>query len=234
MTITYYPEMLQGSEEWFEVRRGIITASEMKNVITPKELKPCKSRDGGESDYLYELMHQRINGFIEPGYISNDMLRGIDDEPFAKAVYHEKVAPVKDCGFVVNDKWGFKIGCSPDWLVSDDGGSECKSRKGSIQMRTIMENKVPADAMLQIQTSLLVTERSFWDYTSYCGGARMKIIKVRPDKTIQDAILTAANALEIRLQAMVAEYEAMVASDKLLIPTERRLPAEDILINSGE
>jgi hypothetical protein len=30
MTITYFKEMIQGDDEWYAARRGMLTASEMK------------------------------------------------------------------------------------------------------------------------------------------------------------------------------------------------------------
>lgn len=231
MTITYYDDMLQGSDEWLEVRRGIITASSMCEVITPTKLEPCKCRDGGETDYLFELMHQRINGFVEPTYVSYDMLRGKEDEPIAKALYNDNIKPVKDCGFVKNDEWGFTLGCSPDWLEDDESGGECKSRKGSLQMKSIMEDFIKPDAMLQIQTCMLVTQRNSWNSVSFCGGARMKVIKVKPDNKIRDAIITGCRSFEKRLSDMIDRYNEMIATDKTLLPTERR---KEQLLQEGE
>ena len=35
MTITYHPELIQGSDEWHAARCGLLTASEMKLIVTP-------------------------------------------------------------------------------------------------------------------------------------------------------------------------------------------------------
>src|SRR6185436_16417143 len=113
MAITYHPEIAQGSDEWFELRRGILTASEMKLIITPTR----KIADNDKTRaHLYELAAQRISGYVEPHFISDDMLRGQDDEIYAREAYKKHFAPVKEVGFVTNDKWGFVIGYSPDFL----------------------------------------------------------------------------------------------------------------------
>lgn len=45
MTITYHRDIIQGSDEWHQVRLGILTASEMKHVITAKTLKTARHTD---------------------------------------------------------------------------------------------------------------------------------------------------------------------------------------------
>ncbi len=222
--IKYYPEVLQGSEEWFAVRCGVLTASEMENIITPKKLEPSKQAQA----HMFELLAQRVNSFVEPSYISNDMLRGQEDEPLARAAYEKRWGGTKVMGFVTNNKWGFTLGCSPDWLVNDDGGAQCKSRCQALQMETIVTGEVPDKAMLQIQTELLVTERKWWDYVSYSGGMVMKKIRVEPVIKYQDAILTAAQAFEEKLKAMMRVYTDMIAADQDLIPTERRNPNQEM------
>ena len=166
MTITYHPAMIQGSEEWIAARCGMLTASEMGRIITPSTLKPA--RNDKASSHLYELLAQRITGHVEPHYISDDMLRGQEDEIVARQLYAEHFAPVQDCGFVTNNEWGFTLGYSPDGLVGDDGLIECKSRRQKFQVETIISAEVPQEYRIQIQTALLVTDRQWCDFVSCC------------------------------------------------------------------
>ncbi len=83
MTITYHKDLIQGSDEWVAARRGILTASEMKLILTPT-LKMASNDK--ERAHLYELMAQRITGHVEPHYISDDMLRGQEEEIYAREV----------------------------------------------------------------------------------------------------------------------------------------------------
>lgn len=79
--VRIFPEMVQGSEEWLTARCGLLTASEIKLIVTPT-LK-IASNDK-ERAHLYELLAQRITGYVEPRYISDDMLRGKEDEIAAR------------------------------------------------------------------------------------------------------------------------------------------------------
>lgn len=219
--IEYYEELIQGSEEWLEARRGILTASEMKLIITPANLKPASNDK--ERAHVYELAAQRISGFVEPHYISEDMMRGNDDEVYARALYADKYAPVTEMGFITNDKWGFKIGYSPDGLVGDDGLIECKSRRQKYQIETIVKQEVPAEYVIQLQTGLLVSERKWIDFISYSGGLPMFVQRVYPDPVVQEAIVLAATGFNERVAANITKYNELASKYHM---TERTIEKE--------
>jgi hypothetical protein len=223
MTIKYYPEIEQGSEEWHALRCGILTASEMKHVITGRTLKYADNP--ASRAYLNELAAQRITGYVEPAYISDDMLRGREDEIAAVLAYGQHYAPVEKMGFITNDKWGFIIGCSPDGFVSKYGGIECKSRRQKHQFSTIVAGEVPDEHIIQVQTSLLVTERPWWDYVSYCGGLPMDVIRAKANPDTQLAIEMAAFAFENAIRKQLELYNEAVKSRRL-IPTKRIVEQE--------
>lgn len=223
MTVKYHAELIQGSDEWIAARCGLLTASEMKLIITPT-LK-IASNDK-ERAHLYELLAQRFTRYVEPHYISDDMLRGMDDETEARNLYSKSYAPVQDIGFITNDRWGFMIGYSPDGLVGDDGLIECKSRRQKFQIETIIGGEMPEDYLIQAQTGLLVSEREWLDFVSYSGGLPMVTIRVYPDADVQAAIVAAAGAFEARLADRMADfYHSMTALTRTL-PTERRIIQE--------
>ncbi len=218
MTITYHTDIVQGDDAWYSVRRGVLTASEMKLIITPT----LKVADNEKTrSHAYELLAQRITGYTEPRYVSDDMLRGQSEEILARAKYAETYAPVEEVGFVTNDGFGFTIGYSPDGLVGDDGLLECKSRCQKYQIQTLTDMTVPDEYVLQLQTGLLVTGRQWIDFVSYCGGLPMVTIRVEPNPTIQAAILEAAENFEAKVAQKMAVYRAVMASGARLVPTER-------------
>lgn len=226
MTITYHPEVIQGSEEWLALRCGLLTASEMKLIVTPS-LKPAANDK--QRAHLFELVAQRISQFVEPTYIGDDMLRGTGDEIEARQRYADAYAPVTECGFVTNDQWGFTLGCSPDGLVGDDGLIEIKSRRQKFQVATICARQMPDDYVMQVQTALLVTGRAWCDFISYSGGLPMVTLRVYPDERIQAAIIEAATAFEEAAAQYIETYRANLDADDLRwLPTERR-PEEIIL-----
>lgn len=230
MTVTFHRDLIQGSDEWHQQRCGLLTASEFGLILTPTLKIAANAK---ERTHLWELAAQRISSYVEPTYISDAMLRGHDDEIEARTLYAKHFAPVEEVGFVTNDKWGFTLGCSPDGLVGEHGGIECKSRCQKYQVQTICENvwadkaeTIPSDYVLQVQGEMLVCERQWWDFISYSGGLPMAVIRVHPIAEVQDAIIDAAAKFEARINEVIADYRAAVASDARLIPTERRIEQE--------
>lgn len=223
--IVFHDAVIQGSDEWLQLRCGVLTASEMKHIITAtgKVANNDKTRA-----HAYELAFQRITQFVEPQYVSDAMLRGQEDEIYARAAYSEHYAEATETGFVTNNRWGFTIGYSPDGLVGDHGLIECKSRMGKYQVQTIATDEVPDEYMLQLQTGLLVTERKWIDFISYCGGLPVFVKRVEPDPELQEAIIKAATAFEARICEIEQEYRATLSRMKL-IPTERR-EMEEIIV----
>ena len=227
MTITYHAELIQGTDEWLRARMGILTASEMKLIVTPGKLQYA-SNDKSRA-HLYELAAQRISNYVEPHYVGDDMLRGQFDEIEARKVYSENYGKAENCGFITSDKWGFVIGYSPDALVGDDGLVECKSRRQKYQIETIASGEVPAEYLIQCQTGLLVSEREWLDFISYSGGLPMFVKRVFADAVVQGAIISAAGAFYEQMGDVIKKY-----SDAVLLnnyrPTERVIFDE---INEG-
>ena len=231
MTITYHHDLQQGTCEWLAARRGLLTASEMSLIITPtlKAANNDKTRA-----HLYELLAQRISGHLEETFQGGDIERGHIGEVYARQIYHEQVAETQECGFVTNDKWGFTLGYSPDWLVGEEGLAECKSRRQKYQVQTVIEHvaigkslTIPADYVLQCQTGLMVTERKWLDFVSYHGGLPMVVIRVWPDPTIQEAIIEAATAFEKQIAEKWQLYrDAEWTDGARLIETERKIEQE--------
>ena len=220
-TVRLHADLYQGTEEWIAARCGMLTASEMGLILTPT-LKAAKNEK--ERSHLYELLAQRVTGYVEPRFVSDDMQRGQDDEVEALTLYARHHAPTEACGFITNDRWGFTLGYSPDALVGTDGLVECKSRRQKYQVETflvhVIEGTIPSEYLLQVQTGLLVSERLWCDLVSYSGGLPLAVIRVHPDQAIQDAILSAAGDFEQRLRDAMGRYRDAVIASRA-IPTKR-------------
>lgn len=216
MSLHVFAHLVQGTDEWIEARRGIVTASVVGQLITPKTVKPASNTDTRALTAL--LVAERITGWVEPAYVSHDMLCGSLDEPVARAVYAAHYAPVTEVGFMVRDDWDYRIGYSPDGLVGDDGLIEIKSRRPKAQLSTVLADEVPAENVAQIQCGLLVSGRQWCDYVSFCGGMPLWTKRVYPNERWFDAIITAVAGFEQNAAAMVAAYQAAVAG---LPATER-------------
>lgn len=208
MALTVYEDLEQGTDEWLALRCGVVTASIIGKLITPKTIKVAANDTARAA--VEGLVTERIEGRPEEVWVSGDMDRGTRDEPFARDLYAQHHAPVDEIGFMVRDDWGFQIGFSPDGLVGDDGLIEIKSRKPKIQMRTFLRDEVPLENIAQIQTGLLVSGRDWLDYVSYAGGWPLYVKRVYPDPRWQAAIVEAVEAFEESAADIAERYQRSI------------------------
>ena len=222
MTLTLYPDLVQGSDEWHAARRGIPTASVMGQLITPNTVKPAANV--ATRSIVATLVAERINGWVEERYEGYDMMRGHEMEPLARDLYSETYAPVTEMGFMVREHDGIKIGFSPDGLVGDDGMIEVKSRLAKIHLATVIAGDVDREFLAQIQCGLLVSGREWCDFISYCPGMAMWTKRVYPSTTWFNAITEAAEIFETSAVEMQSAYTAAVVG----------LPMTDRMLNGLE
>jgi len=222
MKIKVFDKMTQGSEEWFKARCGVITASEMKNIITPKYKIANNAKT---KTHAFEMAAQRITNYVEPSYINDDMLRGCADEVIARNLYNDNFAEVKEVGFIVNSEHGFDLGYSPDGLVGEEGLIEIKSRLQKYQIQTIANWEVPSDHDIQIHTAMLVSGRKWIDYIQYSGGLPMAVIRVEEDQEKQGIILEAVKLFNKDVENIINNFHENIKSHKTIL-TERTIEEE--------
>lgn len=147
----------QRTEEWYEVRRGVFTASEFSKLVTPTGKASTSLKDFVVHKVAEELAEKR-----EEDYSSEWMDRGAEIEDEARRAYEIEVfESVDTTGFFLSDGYG----CSPDGLIGKDGLLEikCLKQKNHIKNLIQMDKKyIP-----QVQGQLLVSEREWCDLVFY-------------------------------------------------------------------
>lgn len=217
MSLHVIENLEQGTPEWHDARRGMVTASVVGKLITAKTLKPA-SNDYSRA-LTMQLAAERITGWTDPSYFNADMARGVEHEPFAREAYVEQTGvEVREVGFMVRDFDGFQIGFSPDGLVDDDGSIEIKCPRAKGHVTTILSDRVPTQYLAQVQTGLLVSGRDWIDYVSFVGGMPLYVKRVTPDPAWFEAITEAARLAEQAIAETVAAYQTTTAGRPL---TER-------------
>lgn len=208
MSLHVYESLQQGTEEWHDARRGLITASVVGKLLTPT-LKVA-SNDVSRG-IVTTLAAERITGWTEDTPMTSDMWRGVESEPFARDVYSSHYAAVTEVGFMVREETAWRLGYSPDGLVGDDGLIEIKAPRAKTHVRTILADEVPAHYMAQCQGGLLVSGRDWIDFVSYVSGMPLYVKRVEPDPAWREAIRDACIAFEQDAAQLVADYEKRVA-----------------------
>jgi hypothetical protein len=224
MSLTVLDDLVQGSEEWHDQRRGIVTASVVGQLLTPTGRVAANDTSRG---ITAQLVAERITGYTDPTYQSDDMARGVNEEPRARALYSECYAPARESGFMLRTEANWKLGYSPDGLVGDEGLIEVKAPRAKKHIATVLSGEVPPEHMPQIQAGLLVSGRQWLDFISFCGGQPMWTKRVEPDQRWFDVITDAVIRFEETAAEMVAAYTAAVEG---LPMTERIDYFQDVIV----
>lgn len=178
-------QISQRSKEWFDLRLGRFTASQIDNLLGVKGLGLT-----GES-YIFEKASEIVFGADEEeSFVSYDMQRGTELEPIAFAKFKE----LKELEFIDVSETSFFVlgdhaGASPDGLVGNDAILEIKCPRPMKFFKLIKDNQIDKVYMSQMQMQMLCTNSvraHFFNYIIF-NGVEMwhEIVVERDEKIIQ-------------------------------------------------
>lgn len=205
----------QGSEEWFDARKGKITATRAAGLLKRTTRGWAVSRE----QMIKKIAMERLNAERRASPTSRTMERGHILEPDAIANYEmERGVEVERVGLILHAKYD-QFACSPDGLVGEDGGVEIKSPDApDKQVDYILTGSHLEEYEGQLLHSLYVTGRKWWDIVGY---------DPRPPAGLNLAVR--------RMDALIdwSSYEAeLLEVDGLINETVKRL--QDVRLNSAE
>lgn len=192
-------ECEQNTPEWHEARMGIPTASRFQTVM-------AKGKDGGVSltrkTYMYQLAGEIITGKPMEGFSNDHTERGHAMEGEARDLYaFETTADLRRVGFIRNGR----AGCSPDSLIGDDGGLEIKTKLPHLLIELILKDEFPPEHRHQVQGTLWLTGRAWWEIAIYWPGVPMFRKRVFRDELFIQQIATAVDRFNAELDQVVTE-----------------------------
>ena len=155
--------MDQGSEEWFTIRIGKVTASRVADVIAKTKTGYSATRD----NYMAQLVCERLTGQKGDSFSNAAMQHGTETEPLARLSYEvTQNVLVDEVGFVPHPTIEM-AGASPDGLVGDDGLLEIKCPNTATHIDTLLSQTVPGKYNTQMQFQMACTGRKWCDFVSF-------------------------------------------------------------------
>lgn len=155
----------QGTPEWFELRRGRFTASEIYKLTAEPRKKADKEagKMGGTAmSYVLEKVHERLSGQVKDEVFSKALEWGKENEPIAIERYEQLTGnKVREVGFLT---YGNNAGASADGLVGFDGMIEVKCPYSDYLNRILEDVTENKQYYLQIQMGMMVANRDWCDY----------------------------------------------------------------------
>lgn len=163
----------QNSTDWLRMRVGATTASRMFDIVDRLKVN---SKNGQKGDYkasrkayLTELICERLCGRASDHYVTDFMVRGMEDEPLACAAYEMTTdEEVEHGGLFIHDTIEYFM-ASPDRRVGDKGLLELKNYKPESHYEFLRSGVIPERAIWQMNAQLACApEREYVDFGSYC------------------------------------------------------------------
>jgi hypothetical protein len=207
--VEFFYDIVQGSPEWRELRRGIPTAGGFDKVLAKGGLM--------RTGYLRRLAAEQISGYVSETYVNADMQRGLEWEPEARDWYaRTRFADLTAVGHVhrtVRCPLGadFIVGASPDSQVSATKGLEIKTLRMDLQVALLDKGAVgfPVEHRHQLQGAMFVCGWNEMDLLCYSRGLPGAVFtKLRDElyiKNLRDELERFAydlNQLIARIKAM--------------------------------
>jgi putative phage-type endonuclease len=199
--------MEQGTEEWFTIRIGKVTASRVADVIAKTKTGYSATRD----NYMAQLVCERLTGQKGESFSNAAMQHGTDTEPLARAAYEAlRDILVDEVGFVPHPSI-IMAGASPDGLVSDDGLLEIKCPNTATHIETLLSQSVPGKYNTQMQFQMACTGRQWCDFVSFDNRLpnelQLFVKRVPRDnefiKQMEDEVVKFLNELDIKIAQLM-------------------------------
>ena len=185
-------DMAQGSEEWHRARLGLPTSSCFDKLIT-KTLKPAK-----RTSYLHSLLAEMFVGESQDRNSNEWMLRGSGMEEEAVRWYEfQRDVKTEEVGLCLADDR--LAGCSPDRLIGEDGGLEVKCPSAKVHIGWLLGEEEHKHRC-QVQGSLLVTGRAWWDQLIYSPILPPLLTRHEPDEEWLEAFVPVLEEFQERLE----------------------------------
>ena len=166
----------QRTQAWHDARLGLATASNFHKIVTGTG-KPTsgKTRDS----YMNQLIAESMLGHETVDYVSDAMDRGLEMEPRGISEYEKEFnVTFKPVGFITCDDGS--VGCSPDGLIEakegldGPGGIELKCPLAHTHIGYLLDEAAfIIKHWQQVQGSMWITGRSWWNLVSYYPGMKL-------------------------------------------------------------
>lgn len=189
-------DVKQNTPEWLQARCGIVTASELDSLVTPKT---WKVKDGAAVDsYVAFKLAEKWMGYAIQTFSGGNMDQGKVREQDAIPAYEfEFDRKIKRVGFVMSDDG--LIGASPDGMFEEDNdGVEIKCPEPQKHTLYLLANECPTEYRHQVQGSMAVCGSDHWEFYSYCGGFPSLRVVVKRDEKAMQAIADAVGLFHER------------------------------------
>ena len=201
--------LIQGSDEWFAVRMGKITASKLGDLMRVTKY--------GESTYKtrlrMELAIERLTGkSASPNFMNKAMQDGVEREPDARKLFEAITGKeVAECGSF-NHPDIVNTSASPDGLIrGEDAVLELKCPTHITHAKNLLSEKMPKNYEYQVQWQIACTGSEYAYFASYHPDfpkdLRLKFVKVEKDVKLIAELEKAVREFDVEVEELINQLK---------------------------
>lgn len=161
------------TKEWFDLRCGTFTASEVWKLMTDPRSKKEQISKTAET-YILEKVHEKVTGRIKMGVDNFSTQWGVEHEPLALKWYGKLTGNVMGESYLVFHETLEGFSCTPDQFVNEDGLCEVKCPANGanhlkhcfITTSEYMKAEFP-EYYWQVTAQMVITGRKWCDFVSF-------------------------------------------------------------------
>ena len=194
----------QRTPEWYEKRRGKVTASKIKVIVLrQKNGSFYASREAYKNQIICEI----LTGSVAQSFTTPAMQHGIDTEDMAFDDYAKTIwSEVTKADFVEHPTIP-RSGASPDGYVGSAGLIEIKCPNSTTHIETLRRGTYDDEYLPQMQWQMACTGRQWCDFVSY--DPRMpEGLKLWVQRIDRDDLFISQT--EVMVKEFLAEVDATV------------------------
>ncbi|WP_019221237.1 lambda exonuclease family protein [Bartonella senegalensis] len=211
-------DCIQGTEQWYQARKGVITASLFEMVMAQKKQGQKTSKYHA---VMRKLAGERITGKIVEEATTLSMRRGTELEPSARQLYATLTqSKPQSVGFVLADDR--MKGFSPDAFIGTKGLLEIKTKKPEILIPHYTQKKFPAEHKAQCQGALWIAQREWIDLMLYWPDMPPLIKRAYRDEAYIRKLESEINRFNEDLEIMVQKIKDFKTGEGVRIQEAER------------
>jgi len=202
-------ELIQGSDEWFKARLGVITASRLGDVM--------RKTKWGESTYKerlrLELAIERITGKSASNVVMNKAMHdGIEREPDARTLFEAATGKeVALCGSFDHPTIP-NTSASPDGLIRGENATlEIKCPTHTTHAKNLMSDAMPKNYIYQVQHQIQCTESDYAYFASYHPDfppkLRLKWVRVERDDSVLESLNKEIRIFDASIEDLITKIK---------------------------
>lgn len=190
-----FTDIKQNSPEWLQARAGIPTASQFSKILAKGEGKTRR-------EYLMKVAGEKLTGQPMESFSNEHTERGHTMEAEARDLYAFQTGAALDrVAFIRNGR----AGASPDSLIGTDGGAEIKTKLPHLLGELILKDEFPPEHKAQVQGTLWISKRQWWDIAVYWPGMPLFVKRVQRDEPYIQRLATEVDRFNAELDEVVSQ-----------------------------